>query len=302
MWLPCAIAICSAAERCSVAISCYVLSYDLREAHKERIRSRFLGAAPCGSTIKWIDADRVEVCDLPYTMRHLSAVAYLRVVAPRLLAGRAERFIYLDSDVLCRTDLYQLWMCDLSGATVGAVRDVGFPDWASPFGLPYVVRTMPEYADNPFFNSGVLLVDIRRWQEGSVERKVREFANEWKAKVTSDQDCLNFALRGHWVELPQKWNVLVPQLARARACAFDGRYHVYSGISTNDCILHYVTNYKPWNSRRPTQRDEFRLWESYIPRIDDRALFRWVWRVKREVGHLERMIRRMGKRVLEYMR
>lgn len=61
-----------------------------------------------------------------------------------------ERALYLDSDVLVRGDLKQLWNIDLQGKAVGAVTDIGFP-----MGHDHSTKA-------PYFNAGVLLIDLAK--------------------------------------------------------------------------------------------------------------------------------------------
>lgn len=103
-----------------------------------------------------------------------------------------EKVLYLDSDVLVRGDLNELWNTDLSGRAIGAVPDVGYPMGHKGEKIAY-------------FNSGVLLMDL------SVMRKIspsdiRSSAEQMKDEKFKDQDLLNALFAGQWLPLTLNWN------------------------------------------------------------------------------------------------
>ncbi len=70
------------------------------------------------------------------------------LVVPRSI----EKVIYLDCDMIIRRDLTALWEMPLAGHVLAAALDPGYdlgfvPGWPS---------------DTPYFNSGVMLVDLAR--------------------------------------------------------------------------------------------------------------------------------------------
>jgi hypothetical protein len=103
-----------------------------------------------------------------------------------------ERALYLDSDVLVRADLKQLWDIDLQGKKIGAVTDIGFPQ-----GHEEIVR-------QPYFNAGVLLMDLAKMR-GRID-DVKKLAREMGDAKFRDQDCLNIHFSKEWMPLHLQWN------------------------------------------------------------------------------------------------
>ncbi|KAJ7175892.1 glycosyltransferase family 8 protein [Mycena filopes] len=100
-----------------------------------------------------------------------------------------ERVLYLDADVLVLRSLKDLWRTDLGGKPLGAVRDVGFPKGH-------------EEVKGPYFNAGVMLVDL-----ATARRELGELkALAMKGLPFLDQDALNLHFRTRWLSLAQEWN------------------------------------------------------------------------------------------------
>src|SRR5437763_16981533 len=65
-----------------------------------------------------------------------SSATYVRLLIDQLLPADLERVIYLDVDLIVRSDLSELWHFDLNGKTIAAVRDAVPYSWHSVIGLP----------------------------------------------------------------------------------------------------------------------------------------------------------------------
>ncbi len=61
--------------------------------------------------------------------------------------------------------------------------------------------------DDPYYNSGVLLTDLKQWREQEVQKKLLDF---WKSKggklFASDQDVINGTLKGQIYTLMPRYN------------------------------------------------------------------------------------------------
>jgi len=160
----------------------------------------------------------------------LSHMAYCRILLPQLL--NFPRLIYLDCDVLVFRDLSELFDCQLSpGKILAAVPDsetltLGDDSYtlAGAMNLP---------ADGPYFNSGVMLMNLKELRkENFTEKSLEFFKNCRGAYQFWDQSAFNFLLHGRIDELPEHWN-------RA-AWRFDQQED-----NSLDCVLHY-TGSAPW--------------------------------------------------------
>jgi len=103
-----------------------------------------------------------------------------------------ERALFLDSDILVRKDLGDLWKVDLQGKMLAAARDIGHP-----LGHNGVER-------GPYFNAGMMLLDMARIR---TQLPLLIELTKSRAETTlKDQDVLNTFFRGGWLEVGLEWN------------------------------------------------------------------------------------------------
>ena len=86
---------------------------------------------------------------------------------------------------------------------------------------------------NPYLNSGVLVYNMKLWEEEQLSEKLMENArlNIWG---DHDQGALNSFLAGRWKQLEQIWN-----------------NHNTEDMSTQ--VMHFMSRPKPWESSAPNQ-------------------------------------------------
>ncbi len=138
----------------------------------------------------------------------LRSPAYWRFIAPQVVEG-AERVFYVDLDTLILGDLSSLFTHNLHGNTIGACLDY-LPEVQDGVNNWQELRLDPHA---PYFNSGVLLIDIHRYKEKKVSERVLEIVTKncdhllAKGKwPQNDQYGLNVALISDWLVLPMYYN------------------------------------------------------------------------------------------------
>ncbi len=130
---------------------------------------------------------------------------YLRLAMPELLKDDYDRILYLDSDIFVHGgDLNELFRVDLGGLSVGAVRVV--TQWKSPERQRHEFAAL-DLSPAPYFNSGVLLIDVSAYRTAEITRKALTLGAE-KAHLfrSHDQSLLNVCLYRAWAELSPVWN------------------------------------------------------------------------------------------------
>jgi lipopolysaccharide biosynthesis glycosyltransferase len=168
---------------------------------------------------------------------HITPAMFLKCLAPRLIEDAPNRLVYLDSDTLVRTSLSRLGQASLDGCAAGLARD------------RYVRANVIDPGPFPYFNSGVMAIDVDRWNElrvtESVLAEVRERGSELHYP---DQDALNKALRGNIFALDKRWNYMVGETVKTDPAA-----HV-SLAEGDPAVLHFCGPVKPWNVTLPHPR------------------------------------------------
>lgn len=160
--------------------------------------------------------------------------SYLRLFIPTVLADDYDRILYLDSDILLRGgDLSRLLDVQIGeGHPIAAVR--------TSHQRQKMLKQMPEFKalglePAPYFNAGVLLIDVACWEESKVlSRSLELMADRPQVLKLHDQSVLNIVLRDNWSELSVAWNWL-----------YSGRFS-YLIESCDPFILHFAGRNKPW--------------------------------------------------------
>lgn len=194
----------------------------------ERIPEEF------GATLRWYDLDTspafAQHVDRLPSNRRFSSVVFARLMIDRLLDPAIERVLYLDSDTFVRAPIESLYETDLAGYPIAAVRDpysdliVGRRDLRAN-------RDLFDIAD-PYFNSGVLLIDMAGWRQHDVFGKLEQvIADDNLGRLYYDQGVLNLAFKGRWLQLPRTWNFLDPRKVHA---------------AIDPSIIHYTGTDRPW--------------------------------------------------------
>lgn len=163
---------------------------------------------------------------------------YWRLVAPHILHDR-ETILYLDADTMVRNDITELFSIKRENTTVSACVDylekieTGISNWKS-FALNPVKK---------YFNSGVLLIDTKRFIEKKIAEQIIEVVENNKPFTKAcgkweqyDQYGFNVVLYGDWVELPIIYNYGSElEFKDAAIVHFNG----HGKPNSNSCTLQY---------------------------------------------------------------
>lgn len=166
-------------------------------ARDRTLFERFVTAA--GAEVDMISMPAERIDGLPGS-GHLSPEMWYRIYLPELLPD-VGRVLYLDADTLAADSLEELWETDLADCHIAAVSNV-FEPWnmayAESLGL-----------SKPYFNSGVMILDLERMRGDNCTEAIRTYANDHLDRLPwGDQDALNVVLAGSRAELRPRWNVM----------------------------------------------------------------------------------------------
>ncbi len=158
--------------------------------------------------------------------------SYLRLALPAAFAGQYRRLLYLDADVFPQGGDFSRLLRLACPTAVAAVRDNS--QWRTPGRRPDSFKRLG-LAPAPYFNSGVLLIDVERFNADRVLDRCLAFAGEHPPeRIGLDQDLLNAVLHGDWSELGPVWNWQYTWASRLTEAM----------VGAN--ILHFIGPRKPW--------------------------------------------------------
>lgn len=165
--------------------------------------------------------------------RRFRRIIYARLLLNAILPSQLGRVIYLDSDTMVMADIAQVWDADLAGKTLGAVSD--------PMRLFNMYgRDLREKHDlfeqgMPYFNSGMLVIDLQRLAAADLPGRLQQFAETGvMGRLYYDQDILNLVFKGDWQPLDWRFNIVDPHMAHQ---------------AMEPVILHYTLQARPWTLR-----------------------------------------------------
>jgi lipopolysaccharide biosynthesis glycosyltransferase len=159
-------------------------------------------------TIKWFKSKDIipEGIVIPVDNSAFPLTAYMRVFSPYVVDADVEKLIYLDVDTIVQGDISKLWYTDLGDYTVAAAQDVGMTVDCKWGGIANY-KELGLTADTKYFNSGVLVINPKKWHAENISKDVIEALSKYKEHVQlADQYGLNVVLANRWLQLDPKWN------------------------------------------------------------------------------------------------
>lgn len=257
----------------------FMLTPGMEEETKHRLHA-FVEDSGAGVDI--IDVDVQTLKGLK--VGRFGPAALLRLLMHRYLPDDCARVIYLDCDVLVRSDLSALWAMPLHGHAAAAAMDICNTS---------ISATRPNPDD--YFNSGVMLIDLAAWRSRHVGERALEYLeqngdNAWYP----DQDALNHVLAKDCYQLPPEWN-FQPTAYRAVKRHYPHLYKHQASLETavrDPRIVHFIGAVKPWHPTcvHPFQED-FIAYSSHTPwPIDRKTLMSslsWPERMRRVLKQLK---------------
>lgn len=147
---------------------------------------------------------KIRKSDNPYKNYDFSR--WSPVIFYRLFAHKAfpnlKKMLYIDSDTLICGDLSDLYNTNISNYVMAAVRDMAPTEIPENANGAYVKKFSEEYLNNgPYFNSGVLLLNLEKMQQQENLLKQTKIPLKYP-----DQDLLNVAFINKIKALPLKYN------------------------------------------------------------------------------------------------
>ncbi|MFC1760289.1 glycosyltransferase family 8 protein, partial [Candidatus Neomarinimicrobiota bacterium] len=171
--------------------------------------------------------------------KHFTKTTYYRLLIPTFI--KVDKVLFLDSDIVVNNSIEELYSTNIDDYMVAAVESPGFDRH----------RELKMDANAKYFNSGVLLINVKRWIQENVLEKVINFVESNPSDVKYLDQCgLNAIINGNWKELPLKFN----QMTRLFNKYYNIQYECFPNYELkeakeNPVIIHYSGLLKPWHFR-----------------------------------------------------
>lgn len=207
-------------------------------------------------------------------------IVFARLYCPTLFPA-LDRILYLDCDTVINDNIFSIWNEDITGYSCAAVQEPISYGHKKNLGLN---------KNDLYFNSGVMLIDLKKWRYDHTERKFSFFIKSRNGKIPYvDQGVINAVINNEIKILPVINNMSTQnyEYGYSDYQAYRGDRIIYKeeeieeGLN-NPTIIHFTSSFKtlrPWikNSNHP----KVEIWEKY------RTVTPWkdteLWRDNREI-------------------
>jgi lipopolysaccharide biosynthesis glycosyltransferase len=225
-------------------IHVYILSMGLSEENKNRLIG--IGAQLEREVIVIELGDLKERFSYKVDTGGFDLSIMARLFVGEVLPETEERVLYLDCDTVVNASLKRLWEMDLESNMVGAVME--------PTIYPAVKESIGLLPEEPYFNSGVLLIDLKRWRKEEAQKLLLDFYSSRGGKLfAGDQDTINGALKGRIKPLPPRYNFFTNYryFRYSHLIKLSPVYQTITKKSFQEAkkhpvILHYMGDERPW--------------------------------------------------------
>jgi len=144
----------------------------------------------------------------------------------------SDQVLYLDSDLVVELDVLEVEDFNFNGHALAAV---GGGRFRYTLGNKFYINKLGISPDVEYFNSGVLLFNLKEWRRSNIKERCLLIANKYPLELPShDQSLLNLFCLGNFAKLPECFNC-------------EWLAHLDKPNVASRMILHFVGSPKPWD-------------------------------------------------------
>lgn len=210
---------------------CYVVKIlytDISEDNKEKL----MKYERENISIEFVDVNFhiSKIRNKLHTRDYYTNTTYFRIFIPKLYP-EFSKALYIDSDVIIKADIAELFNIDIGDNLLGAARE----------DVIQTYKVFQEYAEKVvgvssytnYFNAGVLIMNLEELRKLKLQEKFIYMLDTIKFTVAQDQDYLNRICKGRVQIIDSAWNKTPV---------------ILDNIAEEDVkIMHYILIYKPWH-------------------------------------------------------
>ncbi len=179
-----------------------------------------------------------EFADFPES-GYITRAMWYRLKIASLLPELVDVCLYLDCDTIVNADLTSLFALNLEGYYAGVGIDCIYEKFLKNHSRYFA-------KDYPYFNSGVMLINLKQWRKDNIEDKIMGYLRENpKALKLLDQTILNINLQERLIDFGITHNFqFTPKYLGETS--YYARRDEYREAAKSPSIIHFVGEFKPW--------------------------------------------------------
>ena len=175
-----------------------------------------------------------------------------------IMPANIDKVLYLDCDTIITGSLHELYdILPKEDIILAAVQE--------PTIYKSTKRIIALKDSDPYFNSGVLLIDMNMWRRLNIDIRLRNyFESISKESIFADQDAINGLLCGYIESVHPKYNFFT-NYKYFRWSTLAGMSPAYKTVSKDEfdeakaspVVIHYAGDERPWirGSRNPYRKE-----------------------------------------------
>ena len=211
-------------------INFYLITDSIKEESKQKLLKFQEQYKDITINFKIINIDDFSFADKISTSPHITKSGFYRLFLPDLLIN-IDKVLYLDCDLLIRRDIKEIYQNNIENYSVAGVADR----------LEELCANLRNYdfKKYPYFNSGVLLFNLKIMREKNTINDFLVYAEENKNNIQfGDQDIINGVLHKDTLKISTKYNNYRKSKIK--------NYKIFLDTYNNRIITHYTGSEKPW--------------------------------------------------------
>ncbi len=208
--------------------------------------------------LNWIPMDKAipDNMKIPFDRSSYPKNIHTRIFIPHFIPDRFDKIIYLDVDMILMRDIADLWNIDLADNMMAAVMDPRLKVFSNSWGGIKNYKELGFAPDTKYFNTGILVINIKKWrEEESAIKVVQCISDNEKFANYPDQYGLNIVMANRWLELDPRWNAFADEeWPDPFLIHFIGRkpiYQTYDNKSEYRTIFYEHLNRTQWKNFKP---------------------------------------------------
>ncbi|MCH5284835.1 MAG: DUF4422 domain-containing protein [Akkermansiaceae bacterium] len=220
--------------------------------------------------------DRLKNTALFLPLKHVREESYFRLLIPSVL-NSYSKVLYLDSDIILRDDVYNLFSIELGAHPIAGVKDWVYSALVntSETFRRYSIETLKLDSPYDYYNAGVLLMNVAYMRTHNCTQDLLTLAqNEY---CFMDQCVLNTYFRGQILELPAEWNYFAEGENWGNLWDSVPLQQIYQAKAARTApkLIHYAGPCKPWLNRYVEFADIYMRYAKESPYFTDILKNKW---------------------------
>lgn len=266
--------LCSLIRNCSnnKELTLWFLCSNLENKDKDNIR-QLLNSENFGGKIEIVDFDAKERFGYMKPL-HGDWTAYGRLLIADYINNDVA--LYLDADLVVNLDVLELKKVEFNDELLAAANGNAVKYQLENL---FFITKLGWNSETLYFNSGVMLLNLRKWRLNNIEKKWKQLSIEFSQEfLSADQTLLNAICEGKFASLPDCFNNFwYPNKKQAE-------------LNDDNSILHFVGSPKPWDffgslihyGHSIWKSYNTTFWENHYSRISQDKLYRF-WKIRRSL-------------------